>query len=1667
MPVVKYAVSNLSQGASQQAESQRFPSQATEQINAFSSHIKGLTKRTPTEHLAKVAKYTASASSPAANTFVHLTSRDREEQYAIIINKGGAAITTTGVDVSSTLGGIVGSALVYQNDPTTENDALFTVNQPVQIFHSPQYNTPKPAGLDIGTTYYVHSEGAQGTVGDNHWRFIRLKTTTANSVNSPHPVAGGYITLGEVELTSQALGTATGDEYKAGLLVESVRRTDGSWIDGVITVRFGSILSTSGHSYQKNDTVRLRGFNTRGHIEGVTIPKFAEYVLHADEDLLLTQPAKTIAGTSLRANELANKFWLKRVTSLGRDSEGNVIDIGGVPDGDGYRVDGDQLWRYNSYRTRFSQGESVDDIIGWDYATGDESTPVATKVKIIQEGGKWKVERTLSNLDFSTGHDDSGSSGIAHPKFEAGQLIKLGKHVNGPRCIITNVTATKLTLAEQPDTAGSTPDSESPDEYFLYFWCTLDNQPTVRTEPKPRYFREWDYRPVQNIGGVATSDTTAAVKVGYGTDTSRVEIIKEGVGPYVYDLKTGEEYPIVVNEEFGNPYDYLSVTGDPKKDLTAQTIGDSTFIVNKNIQVDEGSWTPNIPKYEAFITVRQADYGKYYRINIGDEAVNHTLNPNSTDNVENEESGVVAASSYALLYGADPSGISNNTASRPIIKIRRIEKGDFNRWSIRATQNFRFNWGYYSTLSFDDGKWPPLSVADVVTLPPNGRAKAWEKLSYKEEAAFSKWTITDKWGKAVGSTDDASNKIALLYDSTAGREEITIFANYYWAKSFNSTLVNTTAEEIVEAINNAPWSDKFEAFLCDDQGRAVGDAGFTQSTEADPDYVLTDVILGNELIDQDGDKVGDTFKVGGTTHAVGRDFAARRIGLFDPGSPWGGAFDVRQGFAYEYKVPGLLCPKTPKNRVKRGHKYHKFTGGAGTPPKHTVGGVLTGDEENTNKIQIYDGQYYYKTPRWTGNDKQDAVGTHRIAEFLASNGLIITGEYKVTPDKRLQGAGGKSISHYSTKEVRNEADEELLGLTHTRSSLSDTTATGDHGYSAAKKHYVAGWKGGVIGDFKDRDGDPLSWNVDQFGSTISISNPEGSFFRIAVEDDLGNEGLNLTYYEVSEQAKLPEICRHGHVVRVIGNEREDADDYYLKFEGDDKDPHVLQHGRWIETVGFNVTAELNHSTMPVVMQRRFKEDGSKYFTLGHQKWGDRQAGDDYTNPVPSLVGSTISDIFVYKNRLGFLSGSNVVMSQSGEYYNLFRATVAAFQDTAPIDVRVSSTKVASLHYAIPYAERLVLFSDQGQFALQGDQYLSPKTVAITPTTNFSNFSVKTAPVLTGNSVFYPFDRTGFSGVGEYYLSKDQLDSLDAKDITAHLPKYIQGKVVKMTCCSSEDVLAVLTDTTGGANLYIYKYYLADNGQKVQSAWFTYKTGDSNAQFLDIEFIGNILYTVIKRGSLVFFESMTIEDDLSDTGKDFQVLLDRRIKMASGDSRVVYASGNTTITLPYAPTTAFTVMPPTNVPVNPTTVTTSTAVFNGVDLTGKELIMGEPYTMEYTLSKPYLRKAQSEGKGPLYGGRHQLFRGELEFANARSFDVDVTHLPQNVTQSSTHTFGGVDLGYATAVEGSSTLSSGFYKFGIMGKNDRVNIKISNDTPYPSDFLSIDYEGRAYSRATRWG
>ena len=146
----------------------------------------------------------------------------------------------------------------------------------------------------------------------------------------------------------------------------------------------------------------------------------------------------------------------------------------------------------------------------------------------------------------------------------------------------------------------------------------------------------------------------------------------------------------------------------------------------------------------------------------------------------------------------------------------------------------------------------------------------------------------------------------------------------------------------------------------------------------------------------------------------------------------------------------------------------------------------------------------------------------------------------------------------------------------------------------------------------------------------------------------------------------------------------------------------------------------------------------------------------------------------------------------------------------------------------------------------------------------------------------------------------------------------------------------------------------------------------------------------------------------------------------------------------------------------TTTGSTTFTLSGVDLTAVDWWVGELYDMEYTFSQPFLKSDKTTETG-----RYQIQRGILEYANARSFDVEVTHNPKMDApnkQTITNTFANDAI--HSILTGSADLQDGFFKFGVQGKNDKLQLKIKNNTPYPSDFLSIDYEARAFSRGSRW-
>ena len=1438
MPLVKNAATNLAQGVSQQAESQRYPSQATEQINAYSSPIKGLVKRPPTKHITNVALDTTNEN----KTFVHTINRDSSEQYVLAIDKQESQTVTAVSAGNNTI--TVGTSI----------DANTAVR-----FQVDEDEGQLPTGLKEGRTYYIKTTGTT----------VSLSTTSGGS---------DTVGIGKVNVSDIA--------------IESVKHTDGRWVDGVF-----AITLASGHSFAENDVVRINGLTGDAGI-----------ILNANQDFILRKTSQDMAKVTSSGTAVApatNKFLLGRVggdpASID-DNLGYAVDDRWVTDG------GDDGWNMLGNST-----------IHWQFKKDSGSVITSSSSDTV-------VNKMVYNSDDASDFTGGWLNNLSN--FQVGDLIRLGSYRNTDKSIRVRIThvgnATDRTLTFDyvdigtlfdTDTSGDATDRWN----YLAYWG--DTTSSIHSDSNPRQFQSGD------ISGAHI-----------GTDTGLGAFSLYTGGVKVYDINTKQEKTVNIDSGLN----YITATADPAAELSAVTVADYTFIVNKTVQTEAAPDIKYNKNYEAFITAKTADYGKKYSIKVGGEV--------------NKQYSGDAKESELKIDGVDSQGVQV-----PVAKLKaKTQDSKFSGYQVRLLQNWKY-------------------TKNVRTVPSRLRPSTAVSPSEKQ------------YSDLLPPSDHRVNEYVGIEYNKADKV-INIWINFSWAKAGTTAATKrTTVDHLIKAVASSPLGEDFEV----KELNASGD----EATGSSSNLFFLKTYVG-----QAGEKKTATY-----TETAG-------TGSKDIPFTWYEGPDETVGQTInEYAVAGYLSPSAG-TLVVRG----RYTGKG-------VQAATTASDFNNTKLE--DGEFLYRTARWTGQASQEEIGTERIAEMLASNAKITQGTYDpASPSK----ANGLPITK---KHTHAETKEDCLGLTWSHSNHAN--------------QYLAQYSGqGRVDDHTE------NWSVIQEGYTIALKNPEGSRFSIQVSDDLGGNGLKLTYFEVDEATELPDVCRHGHVVKVVGNAREEADDYYLRFVADVEDPNELRHGRWVECVGYEQKYKFDSSTMPVGLVRESDES----FTLKELTWNERQAGDEATNPFPSFTGNTINDVFLFRNRLGFLSGENIIFSEAGEYFNFFRSTAAALLDTAPIDVTASTNKVSTLHSAIPYKERLIIFSDQTQFVLDADPFLSVKTVTLSPSNEIESLTgVK--PVVSGSSVFYGYGKTDYSGVGELTVAVEDADQMDTSDATGHVPKYIKGSIRKIAAATNEDVVCFITDDTTSATLYVYKYFTGERNEKMQAAWFKYTFGAANDYITDISFIGNTLYMILRRSNVMYLESLTFEDDIKDTSMDYLVRLDRK-RNKSDFANDQYSA--TTITLPYNATANTRVVTAGSILKASTTTGSTTFTLSGVDLTAVDWWVGELYDMEYTFSQPFLKSDKTTETG-----RYQIQRGILEYANARSFDVEVTHNPKMDApnkQTITNTFANDAI--HSILTGSADLQDGFFKFGVQGKNDKLQLKIKNNTPYPSDFLSIDYEARAFSRGSRW-
>lgn len=321
-----------------------------------------------------------------------------------------------------------------------------------------------------------------------------------------------------------------------------------------------------------------------------------------------------------------------------------------------------------------------------------------------------------------------------------------------------------------------------------------------------------------------------------------------------------------------------------------------------------------------------------------------------------------------------------------------------------------------------------------------------------------------------------------------------------------------------------------------------------------------------------------------------------------------------------------------------------------------------------------------------------------------------------------------------------------------------------------------------------------------------------------------------------------------------------ADHYYFRWDKDKQ--------QFVETALPMEHDALDSSTMPVALvydpstPEVFKvQPIEDYATQG------RLAGDTTSVPSPRFVGYTLNDMLFHRNRLCFLSNDNIILSRSGDFFNFYGTTAAEVLDDDPIDVTPTSNRYNPLDYAVPFGNKLFLFSKYNQFVFHsGQQPLTPSTAAADITTSYI-MTDNVAPVVSGASLFFLREKGSTSEMMEYFLRSDAITDV-ATSVSLQVPNLFTDVIKEIVTLDAYSMVFVYSKNSDIIQVYKYSW----QGEKlVQSAWVTWSMpGHVKKIFVS----KSKVFFVVEDNQNVMVASMATTFDTNSTPFDYA--LDYRI-----------------------------------------------------------------------------------------------------------------------------------------------------------------------------------------------
>lgn len=566
------------------------------------------------------------------------------------------------------------------------------------------------------------------------------------------------------------------------------------------------------------------------------------------------------------------------------------------------------------------------------------------------------------------------------------------------------------------------------------------------------------------------------------------------------------------------------------------------------------------------------------------------------------------------------------------------------------------------------------------------------------------------------------------------------------------------------------------------------------------------------------------------------------------------------------------------------------------------------------------------------------------------------------------------------------------------------------------------------------------YTITQTGSVLWIRKADNSSFSIGLADSRGNDYSYLVTTKAQEFSDLPTIAPDGYIARVIGDVASNADDYFVMFSTDNGS--TMGKGTWSECAEPGSQCVLDSATMPHILVHN--ADGT--WTFKKQTWAEKLVGDLDSNPLPSFIDKKLRNIFLYANRMCFLTEDVLCMSAAADFENFWNETATTLTDSDPIFISASTDTVADLYDFGIQDDELLIFGSHDQYKLSSPEVLSPKTAALTSVAS-NAYTKGTGVAAAGSRLYFGHQKGRHYSACEFGTSA-YTGSKEATVITAHVPNYIPFTGILRLCgTETTDTLTVWTSDMPDS-LYMYQYYISGTN-KLQSAWYRYTI--HGAVIKGAFYRENVLWIYFTKSGTNFIATLDMAEHVQDATEPS---LDLITEYADDEGSAVYT------------------IPTWYDPANITALTeTKSGVYQIVDIVSCEngtltldkavtnLIVGEKYLRRYVFSTPYVSsRASSTGAQTTYvTGRWQLQTLTLFVEESGFFKIIIKPSYDDSAEGYEYLYSGVTAGTQTAITGEAPVESGEIVVPVRLKNTETRAEIITDSHLPQAIINAVWQG----------